>query len=555
MRRVNETFARMMTSIAEVSMLPVAAMFQQRAWGAVQCLATPPFLITEINETLAGWTRVDQANAVGLPLAELVPPARGEWIAAITRALGNQSGSQVEQAEDVWPDGQHRQCAIQCLPIYKGDEEQATTVLSLIVERPLEPMVDLDELWLQQVGEAFALLPVPIWLFDAQGHVRTVNQAALDVFDVASVADFIALVGATMKTQFERLQPRSTSPGLIAEVTSRSTRANIQFAEQEMNGTRPPPVTAELRREQTTGLRASELATNRALHRQAVTTNQILSIVHPRDQVELMFDASAAPILNSSGQLIGVISVTIDITKSMLKQGQRDAILAMLGHDLRNPLTPAKFYVQQLRKKMEQHPVFANDVASVDKVLEQLERIQQISVDIDAMAAIMHGGPTLMRPTCDLVALCKELATRQMDRRPEIPVVVETNRSSISGNFARKHLERAMIILIAAAVRRSLPEQPVLVRLRAQAGKVKVEIRDSGRPLTMPQLAALRRVLARGGAALGTTNGSDLDYSIVQTILSLYTSQLLVNSSRLGTTFWFTLALPTTTAEITLPRE
>lgn len=527
-------------------MLPVASMIQQRTWGAVRCTAVSPFLLTEVNDVVAGWLGQPVATIRGQPLAEALPQARGEWLAAIVRALTSGESAQVRHFTAAWPDGEERSFAISCVPIFEQNDDRAASILSLLVEQNQAASHEVvTEAHLSQLGDLFALLPIPIWLFDARGRLQYANRATQQLFEVSSFEGLVALVGRTASAQFTTLQPRITSASMIAEVAEAGTREIDKLAERDTIDLSAVRWVGDRRRARAQTPRPSELAALRALHRRAVTTNQIVSLVHPRTNTEIIVESSAAPILNAAGHLVGAIALTLDITDRILLQGQRDAVLSMLGHELRNPLTPSLFLLQKLHKTLKQEGDFTSEVADIDKILAQWNRILQISNDIDAMVVTMHNSQGSERLISDLVQICHELAIEQEKRRPQTPVIVETNQDAILGIFARKQLERALTSLLASAARRSPPGKPVTVRLRAQADKVKIEIRDHGKPFDPDQLTAIRQVLGRGGAALGMTDGTDLDLAIVQTILSLYRTQLLVNSSpRQGTIFWFTLPLP-----------
>ncbi len=524
-------------------MLPIAAMIQQRVWGVVRCTTQMPYLITEMNEVVANWIDTAQPTPLGRPLTEVVPLARGEWVAAITRTIVAGESSAIQRLVAQWPDGRERALSICCLPIFEDESLHPTSVISLIVDieqaSDVEPTADQ---LLQQVGMSCALLPVPIWIFDARGQLRSVNDATLRLFEVTSLEAFIGLVGSTATSQFTRLQPRITSARTIAKATEDSTIDAVHQAERV---NRPParPSSALRRRQHAAAIRPVELASLRALQRRSVTANQIVSFIHPRTNSELIVESSAAPILDASGNLLGAIFVTLDMTERMLRDGQRDAIISMLGHDLRNPLTPARLLLQQLRQTLDREGDYVHEVEDIDSVLRQLGAIDQLSKDIDAISAVIQGEMAHLPPTCDVVALSQEVANRLKKHHQEVTIVVDANQSPIKGVFSHKHLERAMVILIANAVQRSAPGKVVTIRIRAQRERVKIEVRDHGQPLSAEQLASIREILTRKGAALSKSDGTELDIAIVETILSLYRSQLLVNSTRQGTTFWFSLSL------------
>jgi signal transduction histidine kinase len=333
-----------------------------------------------------------------------------------------------------------------------------------------------------------------------------------------------------------------TSAATIATVTEKTL--STFTPERYRLGASEPAWGSDRRREQAETLRRDELAVSRALKKHAIK-EQLISVQHPRDAVEMILATSAAPVLDSGGHLAGAILFTENVTNEMLLDGQRDAILAMAGHDLRNPLTPAKALLQQLRLRLYRDGNFPKEIGYIDRVLDQLLRIESLAADLDAVAANGRGDVTAAMATADLVRLCEEVARKQMERNPAIAVAVRANADQINSVLAKKHLERALAMLVDSAARRSPPGRQVTVRLKQLRNEVRIEIADAGEAFAPDRLDALRAVLRRGAAALALTQGGDLDLSTIQAILGLYRSRLHVDSkARQGNTFWFELPAP-----------
>lgn len=399
-----------------------------------------------------------------------------------------------------------------------------------------------DMVELEHVQEALAWLPAPAWLYDARGRLRAVNAATLRLFDVPDYAALVALIGAALPEQMLRLRPRLASASVIARATEESiysfTPDRVRF-----DGSVAAWGSAR-RREQAAALRQDEMPIARALKKRA-TSEQLISLQHPTHEAEIIVRASAMPILEND-RVSGVIMLTIDYTNEMLQDGRRDAILALAGHDIRNPLTPARGLLQQLRIKLgREGDRFTREIDYIDRVLAQLDRIKQIAADLDAIAVNSRGDATASMATCDLVALCRLVAQRQMERHPDVRIIVKTTAPEMKGVWSALHLERALVMLLDSAVRHTPPGRAVTVRLKPQRNQFKVEITDQRPSLTPEHLATLRNILSRGGAALALTHGWDLDLSTVQTMLALNGSRLNITSTtRGGTTLWFALPAP-----------
>jgi signal transduction histidine kinase len=391
---------------------------------------------------------------------------------------------------------------------------------------------------------SLALLPIPLWLFDARGKLQFANSATLALFDVADQVALMALIGGTITEQAQRLHPRQVSPATIAKATEESIYTFTPERLVPHSGTQPWG--SMKRRNQAAPLRADDLPMARALKKKSAP-EQLLSLLHPTRDAEIIVRASATPVLDAEDRVQGAVLITLDATRELLEDGRRDAVLALAGHDIRNPLTPARGYLQQLQITLAREgDRFQRQLKHIESVLTQLDRIAQIANDLDAIAVNERGETFESMATCDLVALCRQVAVRQQERRPEVHVVVTPpHLEPMRGVWSRLHLERALVMLVDSAARRSPVGGTVTMHLKRLRREFKVEITDQGLALSPDRLEALRAVLSRGGAALALSQGWDLDLSTVQTILALNRSRLSVTSrARSGTTFWFALQAP-----------
>jgi signal transduction histidine kinase len=400
----------------------------------------------------------------------------------------------------------------------------------------------LDMAQLEHLQETLEWLPAPAWLYDARGRLRAVNAATLRLFDVPDYAAFVAQAGGTLAEQMQRLRPRLASPAVIARATEESIYS-FTPDRARFDGSEPAWGSAR-RRERSAVLRQDEMPVARALKKRPAP-ELLISLQHPAREAEIIVRASAAPMIEND-RVSGAIMLTIDYTNEMLRDGRRDAILALAGHDIRNPLTPARGLLQQLRIRLAREgDRFTKEMEYIDRVLAQLDRIKQIAADLDAIAVTNRGDATASMASCDLVALCRSVTQRQMEHNPQVPVIVKTNAKEMKGVWSALHLERALVMLVDSAVRRTPPGRAVTIRLKQQRNQFKVEIADQGTGVATEHLEALRDVLSRGGAALALTHGWDLDLSTVQTMLALNGSRLnIANSTRGGTMLWFALPAP-----------
>lgn len=521
--------------------------------GSIICAAESPHYVLHLNAIVANWAVCDLEYAVGRPLADVLGDAFNPFKTVLARAR-HEPNARVDGVGATWPDGRRRTATLTCSPLPVNSATRPAVVCMIVESSPIlsTKPASMEEIQthIDRARETLAALPIPIWLFDTRGRVRYVNRETLQLFDVSDFESFVELVGATIPEQTALLRPRLTTPAKIATVTREGIKS-MGASSGDGEDSNDQPWISQQRRQQAEEMTPAELPMSHALKRRTVP-NMIISMVHPTQEVEIIVRASASPIKNGLGQIVGAFYVTIPVTEEMLSNGQRDAFLAMAGHDLRNPLTPVKFLLQQVRQMLTRKGGNDREIEYLNKVLTQVERINDISLELDSVAAHDRSALAMAKPTCDLVALCQEVAEHQMKAHPETPVIVRATPTQIMGAWSPRHLERAITMLVHSAVRRSPTGKPVMIRVKSLNNRVRVEIADQGDALTPEGLASLRQILSRGGAALAMAQGGDLDISAVQTLLGLYRSRLQITTrtrQTQGTTYMFELTQPMTIVE------
>ena len=523
---------------------PLTTIIQQTPFATVVCSALPPFRITHANEVIAKWVSKHSDALLGQPLQAAINPYPSEWLALINEVITKGQTQRKNGIIMQWPDDQTRQITIVCFPLADLPTQSPAQILSYLIDVIPVPSTSRspDPLSLDQIASTFVNVPIPLWIFDLHGNIHSVNDATLQLFQVTSFDQFVGIAGANINEMIERLQPRITTENAIAQASESSISAKVADPLTHVNSDHIWE--SDRRRSSAEKMTRNDLNVARVLQRRSAIP-QLVSFVHPLREAELIIRSTAAPLLQN-GQMIGAVYVTDDVTASALSHGQRDAILAISGHDLRNPLTPARIHLQQLQRRLTKAGNFERELDDIHRINEQLRRIQQIADDLDAIAASARGETASILPRCDIVELAQEVIARQLARHPLTPVVFQSAVPSIVGTWGRRHLERVLSMLLANAGLRSPPDGTITVRIRLLRTTVRVEITEQGELLTPEQLDIVQSTLRQGSAALSTyTAGGDLDLSVVQTLLGLYRSRLNISSKpRQGTIYSFSMQLP-----------
>ncbi len=222
----------------------------------------------------------------------------------------------------------------------------------------------------------------------------------------------------------------------------------------------------------------------------------------------------------------------------------QERFVAVLGHDLRNPLSSIDMAVGVLR----QRAVAANDAPTVrvlDRMRSSSARMERMIEQILDLTRIRLGGGLDVQPApmdlCDaLTAVVEELRLAHPARS------IELRCSSLRGTWDRDRLEQVFSNLIANAVHYGDPAKPVTVEAHpTENGGAQVKVQNDGEPIPEALRGQLFDPFRRGGrdSRAAKTAGLGLGLYISREIVRAHGGELDVRSSAAEGTL-FRLLLP-----------
>jgi PAS domain S-box-containing protein len=134
-------------------------------------------------------------------------------------------------------------------------------------------------------------------------------------------------------------------------------------------------------------------------------------IKEPRANDSRYFAATYEPQRDANGQVIGVVAVIVDIAErkraeEALRESDRrkDEFLAMLGHELRNPLGVINTSVQLLRRKGPPEPALLELQQMIARQVEHMSRMLDDLLDVSRIA---RGQIRLKKELCDFTEIVR----------------------------------------------------------------------------------------------------------------------------------------------------
>jgi signal transduction histidine kinase len=226
---------------------------------------------------------------------------------------------------------------------------------------------------------------------------------------------------------------------------------------------------------------------------------------------------------------------------------QREHLLGILGHDLRQPLAGIQLNAEALLA--EALPDAAGRAAR--RIASSAGRMRRLLEDLLDFTRSRHGGlPVAARP-CDLEVVCREVIDEALAAHPgrSVELAVE---GDATGEWDPERLAQAAGNLVFNALAYSPRRARIAVRVRGRGQDAQVEVSNQGSVIPQELLPTLFDPFKRADAAgtgsgtrpAAVTAGLGLGLYIVRQIVEAHGGTVAVSSDAEGTTF--TLVLPRT---------
>ncbi len=220
----------------------------------------------------------------------------------------------------------------------------------------------------------------------------------------------------------------------------------------------------------------------------------------------------------------------------------KDEFLAMLGHELRNPLSAitASAHVLRLSRPDATAAVRAHEV--IDRQARQMTRLVEDLMDVSRLAM---GKVTLQPERLDLGALAQRVVQTWEDaaRSRAGRVRLEAHPAWVDGDRAR--LEQVLSNLLDNAHKFSSTEQPIRVHVRAEGGVAVLEVRDQGEGIAPEDLPRIFELFVQGSQAFHRPQGGiGLGLTLVRRLVELQGGTVTASSEGPGQGACFTVRLP-----------
>ena len=241
---------------------------------------------------------------------------------------------------------------------------------------------------------------------------------------------------------------------------------------------------------------------------------------------------------------------------SSLKEAERlkDEFVALVSHELKNPLTSIKGYTQLLRAQLETRAGWSlseQERLCLNVVEEEADRLAALASDVIDVSRLQSGRLVLRMDDLDLSALTRQIVERLQITTKEHVLCLRTQPESIWIRADRNRLEQVLLNLIGNAIKYTPAGGTIEVTVTQARDEqsVQVTIQDHGIGIPREQQARLfsRFSRASNAAAHGIT-GTGLGLFLCRELIERHGGRIWLESEEgQGSTFSF--VLPSTPPE------
>jgi len=244
-----------------------------------------------------------------------------------------------------------------------------------------------------------------------------------------------------------------------------------------------------------------------------------------RDQSPIDVSLTVSPVCNSDGRVIGISKISRDISDRIQLERQirnqvqqRERFLAMLSHELRNPLNAVSSATAILERT--DAPAAAK-TASATTIGRQVGIINHLLGDLLDVARIAEDRINLQFEPLDLRKLLptvEEVVRTELDRhRCSLEIVLPDQPLMVSGD--RTRLIQVQVNLIHNAAKYSESTKPIRVKLERVDEQIHLSVSDDGRGIPSENLESIfepfaqldrSRTKSDGGLGVGLTLAKSL---------------------------------------------
>lgn len=279
--------------------------------------------------------------------------------------------------------------------------------------------------------------------------------------------------------------------------------------------------------------------------------SQFLAFCPTAKNTPRWWDVVVTPMASAAQDVAGLLVVSRDVTELVQAKeelarvnAQKDTFLAIISHELRNPLAALAMAAKVIKTSHGGTPQLSNISELIERQVGFMGRLTEDLLDV---TRITRGQVNLQLEDIDVrdivhdvrEQLAPMLATKQQHLRIEVPALP----ARVTGD--RMRLGQVLGNLVANASRYSPPQLPIEVAVTVTGEHAMVSVSDEGKGIAASMMPTLFDLFSQGQAGTDRKgSGVGLGLGIVKGLVELHGGSVTAASAGLGQGSRFTVALP-----------
>jgi PAS domain S-box-containing protein len=265
-------------------------------------------------------------------------------------------------------------------------------------------------------------------------------------------------------------------------------------------------------------------------------------------------------IYNASRQLIGFAKVTRDMTeRRRLEELERSSrrmneFLAMLAHELRNPLAPIRNAVSVMQLEPLASPALRNCRDIIDRQITHVTRLVDDLLDIGRLTTGKIKLRHEVLALAELVGRSVETVRPLLETRRHA-LVIELPEPPVYVNGDPTRVSQILQNLLVNAAKYTPDGGRIRIKVESAGGFATASVSDNGRGIAPGEMEAIFELFRQGSHEGATESGLGIGLTLARTLAEMHGGSLDAKSPGpgLGSTFTLRLASVEAAAATNMP--
>ena len=276
-----------------------------------------------------------------------------------------------------------------------------------------------------------------------------------------------------------------------------------------------------------------------------------------KDGTTFLCQATVIPLVDESKQARSFARVMHDLTDSQAQEAQKkraDALaeanrskeefMALLSHELRNPLSPILNALNILRQMRTDDPIIEQAGSVIERQVGQMVRLVDDLLDI---SRITKGKLRLQKEQVDLRVAMNRAAESVRPfidaRKHEFSLLLPTEPIWVEADPAR--LEQIGVNLLNNAAKYTDPGGSLGLSVSREGADAVIRVRDNGVGIPPEMLPRIFGLFTQVDGTLSRSHGGlGIGLALVSTLVEMHGGRVQASSAGLGRGSEFTVKLP-----------